>query len=79
MIVHQPSIIGLNICVVDVCVTSGLSLTFNTDQDEYIGNLAESVGVRVVVHSQSRMPFPEDEGIAAGTGMYTFIGITKVE
>ena len=54
-------------------------MTFNTDQDEYIGDLAESVGVRVVVHSQSSMPFPEDEGIAAKPGMYTLIGLTKVK
>jgi len=41
----------------------GLSLTFNVDQDEYIGELAESAGLRVVVHDQKRMPFPEDEGM----------------
>ena len=36
------------------------------------------VGIRVLVHDQNTMPFPEDEGIAVAVGMSTSIGIQMV-
>ena len=53
-------------------------MTLNVEAKEYIGDLAESVGVRVVVHPQDRMPFPEDEGISAAPGELTYVAISMV-
>ena len=57
---------------------SGLKLILNIDQEEYVPEVGESAGVRVVVHPQSRMPFPQDEGIVVGPGVLTSIGIRQV-
>ena len=56
----------------------GLSVVFNTDQDEYVGDLTEGAGIRVVVHNQTDMPFPEDWSIAVTPGTLTYIGASLV-
>ena len=61
-----------------ICLTSGLTLIFNVDQDEYMGTIAPNAGVRVVVHPQYRMPFPEDEGISILPGQVTYVGVRLV-
>ena len=53
-------------------------MTLNIDQDEYLGSVAQEAGVRVVVHSQDRMPFPEDEGVSVMPGQITYIGMRLV-
>ncbi len=53
-------------------------MIFDIDQSDYIGDLAEAAGVRVVVHPQRSMPFPEDEGISVSPGEMTYVGITQV-
>ncbi len=57
---------------------TGLKMIFDIDQSDYIGALAEAAGVRVVVHPQRSMPFPEDEGISVSPGEMTYVGITQV-
>ena len=57
---------------------AGLSIVFNTDQDAYAGDLTQGAGIRVIVHSQSEMPFPEDQSIAVSPGMLTYIGASLV-
>ena len=57
---------------------AGLSVTFNTDQDEYVGDLTDGAGIRVVVHNQTDMPFPEDESVAVLPGTLTYIGASLV-
>jgi Amiloride-sensitive sodium channel len=56
----------------------GLSLVFDINQDEYIPAFTEGAGIRVVVHDQSEMPFPEYNGIAVSPGYMTYIGATSV-
>ncbi len=56
----------------------GLQVTFNIDQDEYSKDLAQMAGVRVVVHPQERMPFPEDEGLSVPPGTITYVGVRMV-
>jgi hypothetical protein len=53
---------------------TGLSLIFNIMQDEYIPNFTEGAGIRVVIHDQNDMPFPEYDGIAVSPGRLTYIG-----
>ena len=56
----------------------GLHLLVNVGQNEYIRSVGKQAGVVAVVHDQSRMPFPEDEGIMATPGYVTSVGIRKV-
>jgi hypothetical protein len=57
---------------------TGLSLIFNIMQDEYISYFTEGAGIRVVVHDQSEMPFPEYKAVAVSPGRLTYIGATSV-
>ena len=56
----------------------GLRVTFNIEQDEYVGELTSKAGVRVTVHPRDSMPFPENNGIDIGPGEATAVGIRKV-
>jgi len=51
---------------------------FNTDQEQYVGDLTEGAGIRVVVHNQTDMPFPEDQSVAVSPGTLTYIGASLV-
>ena len=65
--------------VVDTDVfPSGLKLRLFVEQFEYIESLSDAAGVRVVVHNQSMMPFPEDDGFSVSPGTKTTVGIRKV-
>jgi len=75
---HDMSLTGLSYCHVMLLYMTGLSLTFNVDQDDYIGDMADGAGLRVVVHDQSQMPFPEYSGIAVNPGQLTYIGASMV-
>ena len=50
----------------------------NIDQAEYTDRFGEEAGVRVVLHPQDKMPFPEDDGVLARPGMLTSVGVRKV-
>ena len=50
----------------------------NIVQDEYLPNIAEASGARIVVHNQARMPFPEDEGLLVNVGTMSSIGLRQV-
>lgn len=47
-------------------------------QNEYIGDLAEAAGMRLVIHNRTYMPFPEDEGFSVMPGTITYVGLTRV-
>ena len=57
---------------------TGLNMVLNINQDEYLPELTDAAGVRVLIHPQDRMPFPQDEGIVAAPGLLTSIGIRQV-
>lgn len=70
----------------DLLVTSskagplyGLSLEMFIEQDEYIGDLSDSAGIRVQVHSQNVMPFPEDQGFNIAPGFVTSMALKRTE
>ncbi|ESO09388.1 hypothetical protein HELRODRAFT_168369 [Helobdella robusta] len=54
----------------------GLSIIFNVEQSEYIGETTHSAGLKVVVHQPSRMAFPEDDGILVSPNALTHISVT---
>ena len=57
---------------------TGLVLQLNIEDDEYLGELSEEAGVRVVLHEPGSMPFPYEEGFSISPGMATSVGLTKV-
>ena len=59
-------------------VVAALKLIMNIEQDEYLSELTEKAGVRVVVHPQHEMPFPEENGVAAAPGHSTAIAVRQV-
>ena len=57
---------------------TGLSMTLNIGQYDFMPGISDIAGVVVVVHSQTRMPFPEDEGVLGHPGQLTSVGISQV-
>ena len=53
-------------------------MIMNIEQDQYLGDMTDAAGIRLVVHPQTRMPFPEDEGISIGPGRLTSVGLKMV-
>ncbi|KAM8972026.1 epithelial sodium channel subunit gamma-like [Pelodytes ibericus] len=56
----------------------GLTLELFIEQSEYISSLSTAAGLRVVLHGQGKMPFPEDEGVNVPPGQESDIGVVKV-
>jgi hypothetical protein len=54
-------------------------MIINIGQGNYVKDAGDTAGMRMVVHTGTRMPFPEDEGITISPGHSTSIGLQKVE
>ncbi|XP_053552801.1 amiloride-sensitive sodium channel subunit alpha-like, partial [Bombina bombina] len=55
-----------------------LTLELFIEQEEYIRSLSTAAGLRVLLHGQGEMPFPEDEGVNVPPGQESDIGVVKV-
>ncbi|XP_038078279.1 amiloride-sensitive sodium channel subunit beta-like isoform X2 [Patiria miniata] len=64
--------------VTKVGPTYGLSMELYIQQDLYITGVETGAGVRIMVHNQTDMPFPEDKGANVAPGTESFIGIFRV-
>ncbi|XP_028408123.1 degenerin deg-1-like [Dendronephthya gigantea] len=56
--------------------SQGLVLKLDIEENEYIGELTEEAGVRVVLHEPGVMRFPFEEGFSVAPGMATSVGLT---
>ncbi|XP_072006744.1 epithelial sodium channel subunit beta-like [Engystomops pustulosus] len=56
----------------------GLTMELFIEQEEYVSSLSTAAGLRVVLHGQGKMPFPEDEGVNVPPGQESDIGVVKV-
>ncbi|XP_063792325.1 degenerin unc-8-like isoform X1 [Pseudophryne corroboree] len=56
----------------------GLHLELFIQQIEYVRDMSHAAGIRLLIHEQSQMPFPEDEGVNVPPGAETDIGMMKV-
>ncbi|XP_071981568.1 epithelial sodium channel subunit gamma-like [Engystomops pustulosus] len=56
----------------------GLHLELFIQQIEYVKDMTHSAGIRLLIHDQAQMPFPEDEGVNVPPGAETDIGMMKV-
>ncbi|XP_033096439.1 acid-sensing ion channel 1A-like [Anneissia japonica] len=59
--------------------SAGLSIMLFIEQNEYLYDVSASAGVRVVIHDQGKMPFPEEEGYYVSPGHHTSIALRRVE
>ncbi|KAK2148691.1 hypothetical protein LSH36_487g04011, partial [Paralvinella palmiformis] len=57
----------------------GLHMILNTNQWDYMRPGTDVAGVKLVVHPQKIMPFPEDEGIMLSPGHSISVDIRQVE
>ncbi|XP_071488690.1 epithelial sodium channel subunit gamma-like [Diadema antillarum] len=57
----------------------GLSLELYTQQMEYMDELTEVAGFRLVIHHPVTMPFPSDDGVFVSPGLATAIGVRVLE
>ena len=55
----------------------GLRLTMNIHQNDYTSAVT-TAGIRITVHDQKVVPFPEDDGISVGPGQLATIGLKMV-
>ena len=46
--------------------------------DDYIIDLADNAGIRLLIHNPYNMPFVEDEGLSLSPGRANLIGVRKV-
>ncbi|XP_038073614.1 degenerin unc-8-like [Patiria miniata] len=56
----------------------GLTMELFLEQDEYMPEITEAAGFRLVVHDRDVMPFPEDDGISVAPGSKTAINVRVV-
>ena len=62
----------------DFISVSGLTLRIYVQSIEYVPSLSSALGIKMVIHNQSSMPFPENEGIVVKSGSLTQVGIKPV-
>ena len=55
----QSSVLG-----VEAGPLHGLALELYVEENQYTTEITQNVGMKVVIHDQDRVPFPEDEGSA---------------
>ncbi|XP_066436289.1 amiloride-sensitive sodium channel subunit gamma-like [Eleutherodactylus coqui] len=56
----------------------GLHLELFIQQTEYVKDMTPAAGIRLLIHDQTHMPFPEDDGVNVPPGAETDIGMMKV-
>jgi hypothetical protein len=62
----------------NVTCDTGLELLLNIAQDDYVPDVGVVAGVRVSIHEQNEMPFPDELGFTAMPGYATVASVTQV-
>lgn len=60
-------------------VLAGLELIVDLRQDDYAPGLEDTAGVRIVIHQQRTMAFPEDDGVTVHPGHFTSVAFKQVK
>ena len=58
--------------------SAAFKLELYIEQDDYVPGIADGAGVRLVIHNQTDMPLPDEQGINLQPGTKTSIGLTRV-
>ncbi|XP_039631297.1 amiloride-sensitive sodium channel subunit gamma-2-like [Polypterus senegalus] len=56
----------------------GLTMELFIEQEEYFQQLSHAAGLRLVIHDQKDMPFPEDDGVNVPPGQEADVAIVKL-
>ena len=64
---------------IDVFCVAALALELNVEQYEYVTDVFNTAGARLIVHNQGIRPFPQEEGVNVAPGYHTNIGVTRVK
>lgn len=48
------------------------------EKEQYVKEVTANEGLKIVIHSKDKMPFPEDEGVNIFTDTQTNIGVKMV-
>lgn len=51
----------------------------NIEQMEYMNELIDEAGLKIVIHNALQMPFPYDEGITVPPGFSSSVALRKVK
>ena len=62
----------------EVGIVSGLRLTFNIQQDDYVKEVGDTAGIMVTVTAQNQIGVPEELGFTVPPGQYTSVGMQPV-
>lgn len=57
--------------------SGGLKLNLNIESNEYVPEISQAAGARIVIHPQGEMPFPDEEGVNLVPGFSTAIGVRR--
>ena len=53
-------------------------MDLNIEQKEYVNDLVDEAGVKIVIHNARQMPFPYEEGITVPPSFSSSIALRKV-
>ena len=56
----------------------GVTLELYVEQEEYVVELTEDAGIRLLLHPNEVMPFPEDGGMLLAPGVLTLFSMKMV-
>jgi hypothetical protein len=56
-------------------VDSGLRVTLNVEQYEYMTGPHDAAGIKILLHDSREMPFVHELGQAVPTGTHAFVGV----
>ena len=64
-----------SVCLVYAGVDSGLRLTLNVEQYEYMAGPHDAAGVKILLHEPRETPSVHGLGQAVATGTHAFVGV----
>ena len=70
----NPTIKSL-VCLIYSGVDSGLRLTLNVEQYEYMAGPHDAAGVKILLHEPRETPSVHGLGQAVATGTHAFVGV----
>ena len=56
----------------------GLTLNLFIETAQYVPEVSQAAGARIVMHNQGEMPFPDEDGINLVPGFSTSVGVRRV-
>ena len=56
----------------------GLTLNLFIETAQYVPEVSQAAGARIVIHNHGEMPFPDEDGINLVPGFSTSVGVRRV-